>query len=201
LKLEIEKENEADLILEKIFDEASSEISQGKAHGDTIDWNKSMKLIKRTEEVLPELKVTASDLESVRAAKPTLNLASLINESPTLQRLVDLGVGLWFWEIKRFVGLAVKLDFDRDVAPTIRFLTDLGVPADSLGHILTRNPHILEEPLEDLTTRVNYLISKKFTQDDIVQIVCNSWWMSVSVKGIDGRLGFFKKLLVLQVMK
>jgi hypothetical protein len=31
-------------------------MSQGKAHGDTIDWNKSMKLIKRTEEVLPELK-------------------------------------------------------------------------------------------------------------------------------------------------
>ena len=46
----------SDVILEKIFDEASLEMSQGKAHGDTIDWNKSMKLIKRTEEVLPELK-------------------------------------------------------------------------------------------------------------------------------------------------
>ena len=40
---------------------------------------------KRSEEVLPDKKPTPEELESIRATKPVASLASLVNESPTLQ--------------------------------------------------------------------------------------------------------------------
>ena len=62
-----------------------------------------------------------------RASRPTASLASIVNESETLQRLVDLGVNLHKWEVRGHMGMAVKLDFTEHVAPKIRFLADLGV--------------------------------------------------------------------------
>ena len=34
--------------------------------------------------------------------------------------MVDLGVALHMWDSRGHLGLAVKLDFDRDVAPLVR---------------------------------------------------------------------------------
>jgi hypothetical protein len=56
-----------------------------------------------------------------RATRPTMSLAALVNESPTLQQLVDLGVNLYTWEQKGQLGLATKLDFNTDVAPLVRY--------------------------------------------------------------------------------
>ena len=99
------------------------------------------------------------DLMAIRAARPTQTLAALVQESSTLKRLVDLGVPLHLWDTNNQLGLAVKLDFDRDVAPVIRFLADVGVDPDMIGDILGGNPGLMEEELEDLHTRVNYLTS------------------------------------------
>lgn len=52
-----------------------------------------------------------------------------------------------------------------------RFLHDLGVPSDELGHFITINPWIFKEDLDDLQVRVNYLQSKKFSADMITRIV------------------------------
>lgn len=52
-----------------------------------------------------------------------------------------------------------------------RFLHDLGVPSDELGHFITINPWIFKEDLDDLQVRVNYLQSKKFSSDMITRIV------------------------------
>jgi len=49
-----------------------------------------------------------------------MSLAALVNESTTLQRLVQLGVHLAQWEERGHLGLATKLDFITDVAPLIR---------------------------------------------------------------------------------
>jgi len=192
----LKDEKVTDEILEKLFMEGSRELSKkrGKRDNDFIDWNNSMHLIKRSEEVLPDKKPTPEELESIRATKPVASLASLVNESPTLQKLIDLGVGLWSWEKQGQLGLAVKLDFQEDVVPLIQFLSDLGVPSDHLGKTLTRCPALLEQSLQDLTARVSYLQSKKLTSEDILTIVGRMpKWLTFSVKGIDGRLGFLQK--------
>ena len=51
-------------------------------------------------------------------------------------------------------SLLLRSDFDRDIAPYVRFLIEVGVSPDKLGHVLTVNPHILTEDLENLEERV-----------------------------------------------
>ena len=111
-----------------------------------------------------------------------------------MKRLVDLGVPLHLWDTNNQLGLAVKLDFDRDVAPIVRFLADVGIDPDDIGDVLGGNPGLFEEELEDLHTRVNYLTSKLFSRQQIVQLICGSpKWLSFPVALIDARLGFFQK--------
>jgi hypothetical protein len=75
-----------------------------------------------------------------------------------------------------------------------RFLADIGVPADSIGDVLTRAPSLLEQDHEDLKTRLAYLISKRFAAEQIAHIVTQApRWLCFAVKGIDGRLGYFQK--------
>ena len=62
------------------------------------------------------------------------------------------------------------------------------------GLTLTRSAELLEQSIQDLTTRVDYLKSKKLTSEDILTIVAKTpKWLTFSVKGIDGRLGFLQK--------
>jgi len=157
-------------------------------------WDEAMELIRRSEDILPPYRPTEEDLLKIRATKPTMTLASLVLESETLQRLVDLGVALHEWDSKGHLGLAVKLDFDRDVAHIVRFLADMGVPHNRIGEVLTTNPLLLEEEEEDLQVRVSYLKSKKFSDREIAILITESPdWLSYPVKLIDARLGFFQK--------
>lgn len=157
-------------------------------------WDDAMEVIKKSEEVVPLEKPSEDDLLRIRASRPTMTLASLVNESKTLQNLVDLGVSLHTWDTNGHLGLAVKLDFVRDVAPVVRFLADLGVEHDYIGKILSQSPEILEETEANLKTRVAYLVSKNFTMDEIAHIVSNApSWLCYSVRSIDARLGFFQK--------
>jgi len=158
------------------------------------NWDDAMEVIKKSEEVFPPYKPSESDLQRIRASRPTMTLGSLVNESKTLQNLVDLGVELHWWDKRGHLGLAAKLDFVRDVAPVIRFLADVGVEHDKIGRILTRSPGILEETEADLKTRVAYLASKNFSKSDISNIITSSTsWLCFNVRSIDARLGFFQK--------
>jgi hypothetical protein len=49
-----------------------------------------------------------------------MSLAALVNDSTTLQRLVQLGVSLATWDQRGYARLAAKLDFAADVAPLVR---------------------------------------------------------------------------------
>jgi len=74
-----------------------------------------------------------------------------------------------------------------------------GTHHDMIGDILGGNPGLMEEELEDLHTRVNYLTSKLFTRQEIVQLICGSpKWLSFPVAIIDARLGFFQKTFGLE---
>lgn len=180
----------------KTEDEALEEIF---AHKVEHHWGEAMDSIIQAEQLLDQPRPSEEDLMSVRAAYPTQSLAALVQESSTLKRLVDLGVPLHLWDNNNQLGLAVKLDFDRDVAPVVRFLADVGIAPDMIGDILGGNPGLMEEELEDLHTRVNYLTSKLFTRQEIAQLICGSpKWLSFPVAIIDARLGFFQKTFGLE---
>ena len=130
---------------------------------------------------------------------PTLQLASLVQGSPTLQRLLDLGVDLHHWQRMGELGLAAKLhSFDQNVKPTLQFLLDCGVEAGAVGRVLSRAPGLLEEEVAVLASRVQYLTSKQFTQTEVGHILTAApTWLLFSVRSIDARLGFFQKSLEL----
>lgn len=64
------------------------------------------------------------------------------------------GVNLWKLEQRPNVGsMLLRLDFNTDVAPRLVFLKGIGVEDSRLGYIITHNPFILTEDLENLQTR------------------------------------------------
>ncbi|XP_059480425.1 transcription termination factor 3, mitochondrial [Neocloeon triangulifer] len=129
---------------------------------------------------------------------PTLprsqTLAAYVNRSPTLQKLVDLGVDLSIVEKKLDIAEQIlKLDFDRDIAKYIQFFTDIGVPADSLGVLFTKNPNLLLEDLEAMQKRIDYLMVLKFEFKDFERlVVANPKWLSFSVEEMEKRVAFFQ---------
>lgn len=162
-----------------------------------IDWSQEMHQI-RADESRSILQPAADHFDATTATpntRPAHNLAAYVKKSPTLQRLIELGVDLH--SIERRNGLAefvLRLDFERDIQPHLRFLSDVGLAGDQLGAFVSRNPLIFKEDLETLTTRINYLQSKRFAATDIGRIVrTNPHWLMFSTQRIDGRLGFFQR--------
>ncbi len=59
--------------------------------------------------------------------------------------------------------MLVRLDFHADVAPKLLFLKDLGVEESELGQLLTKNPFILTESLDNLEVSSERLYIHKYT--------------------------------------
>ena len=126
MKLNKENYSVSENDLEAMFDYSLEDVENLSDH-----WDDAMEIIKKSEEVFPSHKPTEEELAKIRATQPTATLASLVNDSQTLQRLVDLGVELHRWD--NYLGMAAKLDFMRDVAPTLEFLHDLGLQPNDIG--------------------------------------------------------------------
>jgi len=128
------------------------------------------------------------------ALRPTFNLAAYVNESHSLKQLVKLGVELYkFDSDPEVMETILKLDFERDMKPYIRFVHDCGVPVEELGKFFTKNPMIFTEHMDDLITRINYLEYKRFTKEMITTIIQkHPKWLSQSTADIDKSLGFFQ---------
>lgn len=126
---------------------------------------------------------------------PTFNLAAYVNKSETLQKFIQLGVDLHKIEKRKGLGqFFVKLDFERDCKDHLMFLNDIGVPADTFGKFITKNPLIFKEDIANLQVRVNYLASKEFLPEMISRVVtANPYWLMFDTKRIDRRLGYFQK--------
>ncbi|KNC25750.1 hypothetical protein FF38_10363 [Lucilia cuprina] len=126
---------------------------------------------------------------------PTYNLAAYVDKSELLQQFIQLGVDLN--AIERRKGLpefVLKLNLEQDVKPRLLFLKDQGVPAESFGDLITKNPLIFKVDLDDLQTRVNYMEAKRFSAIQIQRILTlNPFWLMFSTKRIDKRLGYFQK--------
>nr|XP_019946417.1 PREDICTED: transcription termination factor 3, mitochondrial [Paralichthys olivaceus] len=138
---------------------------------------------------------------SIPAAMPpaSTSLRDYVDKSETLSKLVQLGVSLWKLEKRPNVGsMLLRLDFNTDVAPRLLFLKGIGVEESRFGYIITHNPFILTESLENLQTRVNYLKSKKFSSETLASMVSRApHLLNFSVKRMDNRLGFYQQQLQL----
>ncbi|XP_036731419.2 transcription termination factor 3, mitochondrial isoform X3 [Manis pentadactyla] len=133
----------------------------------------------------------------------SFTLRDYVDHSENLQKLVLLGVDLS--KIEKHpdaANLLLRLDFEKDIKQILLFLKDLGIEDNQLGTYLTKNHAIFSEDLENLKTRVAYLLSKNFSKADIAQMVRNApFLLSFSVERLDNRLGFFQKELELSVKK
>nr|XP_040044297.1 transcription termination factor 3, mitochondrial isoform X1 [Gasterosteus aculeatus aculeatus] len=146
-----------------------------------------------------------SDEEAVRISVPSAmppastSLRDYVDHSETLSKLVQLGVNLWKIEQRPNVGsMLLRLNFNADVAPRLLFLKEIGVEDSRFGYIITRNPFILTESLENLQSRVNYLKSKKFSSETVASMVSRApYLLNFSVKRLDNRLGFYQQQLKL----
>ncbi|XP_061615253.1 transcription termination factor 3, mitochondrial isoform X2 [Phyllopteryx taeniolatus] len=144
-----------------------------------------------------------SDEEAVRLTpRPSIppvaaSLRDYVDRSETLAKLVHLGVNLWKLEERPNVGsMLLRLNFDTDVAPRLLFLKALGVDESRLGFVVTRNPFVLTEDLQNLHARVNYLKSKKFTSENVASMVSRApYLLNFTVKRLDNRLGFYQQQL------
>lgn len=100
------------------------------------------------------------------------NLAYFANSNKVLQTFIDMGVKIREWDKHTAIGsFVLQLDLDRDVKPRLIFLHDLGLPANSHALIITKNPLIFGESLENLNVRIEYLKSKRFTDEAIRTII------------------------------
>ncbi|RZF35750.1 hypothetical protein LSTR_LSTR012048 [Laodelphax striatellus] len=162
-------------------------------------------IIKRKDDVFVESIEEPIDVEASKklidvsdyapALLPSYNLAAYVDKSPTLQEFVKLGVKLYKFDAKmNIMKYILTLDFEKDVKNHLFFLVDKGVPEDSLGRFITKNPYIFKESLDNLQVRINYLLSKKFPPEEVSRIITREpFWLSRSTQAIDRRLGFFQK--------
>ncbi|UYV65954.1 MTERFD1 [Cordylochernes scorpioides] len=130
----------------------------------------------------------------------SFNLASFINRSATLKRMVDLGIDLSFAEFKypQLKYHLLRLNFEKDVVPLLKFFHGLQLDRSQIVSLLSRNPFLLVESVSNLETRVNYLRSKNFTKEDINRIITLAKnFLSFQTKDIDSRLGFLQNTFAL----
>lgn len=163
-----------------------------------IDWDEEMQQMEIDEKEHATSILSPVDERKIYAEpmlRPTYNLAAYVQKSESLQQLLKLGVDLHQLDRVRASHFIVNLDFKTDIEPYIMFLTkDVGIAIELLGKLFTNNPMLLREDLDDICTRINYLVLKRFTRDEIASIVVrNAFWLNYSTRDIDGRLGFFQQ--------
>ncbi|XP_055598205.1 transcription termination factor 3, mitochondrial [Uranotaenia lowii] len=131
--------------------------------------------------------------------RPSFNFAAYVNKSETLQFLVKQGVDLHKLEKRKGIPeFILGLDVEKDMKDHIKFLAEIGVKPEDFGEIITKNPLIFKEDIGDLEVRVNYLESKQFQPMQITRIVSkNPFWLMLSTRRIDRRLGYFQKTFAL----
>ena len=137
--------------------------------------------------------------------QPTFNIAKVIEDSPSLKKLLDLGVDLSHWEdgggacAGQNIEIALRLNFASDIAPRIQWLMDHGVAIEEVATIFTNNPLIFDVEMKKMDMLVDYLKSKKFSRQSIVQILVEAdcKWFNFTVADIDARLGYFQKVFQL----
>ncbi|XP_026686675.1 transcription termination factor 3, mitochondrial-like [Diaphorina citri] len=120
------------------------------------------------------LEPSDEDVSHVTPILPaTQTFARYANHSTTIQKLADLGVHLYRWEDNdKVMNLIVNLDYETQLKKYIMFFHEtVGVPLDDLGPMLSKCPFLLEQKLDTMKARIEYLKGKKFQDSAIAQII------------------------------
>lgn len=138
------------------------------------------------------------ELDAIPINQPTFNIAKIIEDCTSLQRLVDLGVDLSQWEERDLDGqnmeIAMRLDFVEDIKPRVQWLMDHGIDLKDQAVIFTFNPNIFNVSIEQMNSAIEYLKAKNFSRHSISEIILgsNGKWLNFSVVDIDSKLGYFQ---------
>lgn len=157
-----------------------------------IDFDKEKKSNELKEE---EKEEDVDQIKDMMPFRPVVyNLAYFANDSKVLQTFIDMGVMIRKWDKdKSICEFILKLDLERDVKPHLIFLHDIKIPADKHARVIQNNPMFFKESLDDLQIRIDYLKSKKFTDESIANIIMKApRWLSLSVEQVDTKLGWFQ---------
>lgn len=199
-------ESEVAHILDQAAAVAESKVLRSsRSQGSVIDWDSGMRFILEAEKRCgPQQRPSRRELDAILANQPTFNLAKLANDLPTVRRLVEeLGVDVSVWETMSldYLATALRIDWDTDVAPRLRWLREVGCGGSGLpGRIFTNNPQMFDVDVADLDVRIDYLRSKSFSAKKIARIVADSdaQWLNFTVPSIDSRLGYIQQTFDLQ---
>ena len=123
------------------------------------------------------------------------NLAHFVKESEVLQTFVKMGVMIKKWDTDReLCEFIIKLDIERDIKPHLIFLHEIKIPSSKHAYIIEKNPYFFKEKIQDLKIRIEYLKSKRFSDESIVEIVTKApRWLRLSVEQVDTKLGWLQK--------
>lgn len=137
-----------------------------------------MELIKESNKTPEIITICNDDLSFYTNFPNGFNVASFVNKSDTLQKLLKLNVNLSKIEKKPYVmRKLLQLNFEKDMKDHIVFLAEY-ISNDDLGYLITKNPEIFTVSLDDLNVRINYLLSKQFNENQIKCIIArNPFWL------------------------
>ena len=163
-----------------------------------LDWNSAMEAIEQAEHHYPIMHYDAAELERLKDESITFNLAKIIDRSFALKKMVDLGVDISMWEKNGALDFALRLNFEKDVVPKMKFFRNLEISLDVIADLFSTSAELVSQDIDNLQTRVDYLKSKNFSAKSIrVILSSDSSWLTFSVQEIDARLGFFQKFFSL----
>ena len=164
--------------------------------------SKSNSLMTKSETVpvkLEELDEYSTEAH-IRDMKPALRpfaytLAYFVNESNVLQKFIEMGVEIQQWDADREIcEFVLKLNFERDVAPYLIFLHDLGLNIENTAFIIRKNPFFLRETLEDLEMRIKFYESKNFSRENVATILTKSpKWLTMPIEEMEKNLNWYLK--------
>jgi len=89
----------------KVVTVKSDKMSPMKSNlqNDDIDWGRAMEVIRKTENGQLPTVDRAKLHREMSVLNPTYSVATLVNDTPVLQKLVDLGVDLSHWEARKYL--------------------------------------------------------------------------------------------------
>ena len=136
-------------------------------------------------------------LKSLRPSTRSVvyNIAYFANTNPLIQKFIEMGVHVREWDKDTNIGsFILKLDFDKHIKSHLIFLHDIGLSVHDQAHVITKNPMVFNQSVDSLRTRVDYLKSKTFSQEQIASILVKApRLLNISVENLDTKLGWFQR--------